>query len=83
MYHVYGLDVVSLPFLHFGGKLVTLPAFEPKAFIDALEEYRVNGYNVLNWTRHFWRFWEPIKKEISRCPIFWGMEEGVGGGAHY
>jgi hypothetical protein len=53
MYHVYGLDVVSLPFLHFGGKLVTLPAFEPMAFVDALEEYRVNGYNVLNWTCHF------------------------------
>ena len=41
MYHVYGLNIISLPFLHCGGKLVSLPGFEQKSFIDALEEYKV------------------------------------------
>jgi acyl-CoA synthetase (AMP-forming)/AMP-acid ligase II len=41
MFHVYGLNIVNMPFLYAGGKLVSLPGFEPKTFINALEEYKV------------------------------------------
>jgi acyl-CoA synthetase (AMP-forming)/AMP-acid ligase II len=48
MFHVYGLIIVSMPFLHAGGKLVSLPGFEPKTFINALEEYKVRR----NYSQH-------------------------------
>jgi acyl-CoA synthetase (AMP-forming)/AMP-acid ligase II len=46
MFHVYGLNIVNMPFLHAGGKLVSLPGFEPRTFINALEEYKVRSCTI-------------------------------------
>ncbi|TRY71910.1 hypothetical protein TCAL_00174 [Tigriopus californicus] len=40
MYHVYAMNVTMIPMLYCGGKLVVLPKFEPKVFIEALEKYK-------------------------------------------
>jgi len=37
MFHAFGLFVTSLPTLHVGGKIVTLPTFEPNSFLKAVE----------------------------------------------
>ena len=39
MFHAFGLGVTSLPTLHAGGQVITLPAFEPSSFLNALEKY--------------------------------------------
>lgn len=41
-YHIYGFTTVMMHKLLVGSKLVMLPAFQPKTFIDALVKYKVN-----------------------------------------
>ena len=36
MFHIFGLMVTSLPTLHVGGKIITLPKFESDTFIKSL-----------------------------------------------
>ena len=40
LYHIYALNVTMTSALHCGGQLVMLPKFDPKTFINALEEYK-------------------------------------------
>eukprot|EP00095_Tigriopus_kingsejongensis_P005252 maker-scaffold353_size198981-snap-gene-0.37 protein:Tk05252 transcript:maker-scaffold353_size198981-snap-gene-0.37-mRNA-1 annotation:"hypothetical protein CAPTEDRAFT_4190" len=40
LFHIFGLNVTTFPTLHVGGKLVMLPSFDPKTFLEALEQYR-------------------------------------------
>ena len=40
LFHAFGSLVTSLPTLRIGGSLVTLPKFEPKTFVGALECHR-------------------------------------------
>ena len=42
MFHAFGLFVTSLPTLHAGGKIVTLPSFEPNSFLKAVENTKVS-----------------------------------------
>ena len=42
LYHIYALNVTMTPTLWSGGQLVMLPKFEPKTFIQALEQYKPN-----------------------------------------
>ncbi len=44
MFHVFALNVVCLPNLHSGIKVVMLPGFEPGTFLKALEEHRVRRF---------------------------------------
>ena len=39
MFHAFGMGVTSLPTLHAGGQLITLPSFEPNSFLNAMEKY--------------------------------------------
>jgi acyl-CoA synthetase (AMP-forming)/AMP-acid ligase II len=41
MFHIYGFTVVTLCGLARGGKLVTVPRFEPESFLQAISKYRV------------------------------------------
>ena len=47
MFHIYGLTVVLLSGLFAGMTLVTVPRFEPEAFLQALQEYRVTHLAVV------------------------------------
>lgn len=41
MFHIYGMVVVALTTLFSGGKLVTLPKFEPKSFMQSIVDHKV------------------------------------------
>jgi acyl-CoA synthetase (AMP-forming)/AMP-acid ligase II len=47
MFHIYGFTIVTLCGLARGGKLVTVPRFEPESFLHALSAYRVNRLSVV------------------------------------
>jgi acyl-CoA synthetase (AMP-forming)/AMP-acid ligase II len=47
MFHIYGFTIVTLCGLAKGGKLVTVPRFEPESFLHALSAYRVNRLAVV------------------------------------
>ena len=40
MFHAFGMGVTSLPTIHAGGQVITLPSFEPNSFLNALEKYQ-------------------------------------------
>ncbi|XP_059062874.1 uncharacterized protein LOC131855605 [Achroia grisella] len=42
IFHVYGLSVVTLQNLAAGLRIVTLPKFQPDAFLDSLIEFKIN-----------------------------------------
>jgi len=42
-FHIYGKVVIMLSGLISGAKLVILPKFEPKLFLDTLQNYAVSG----------------------------------------
>ena len=46
MFHAF-LNVSVLPVLRAGGKVITLPEFEPQAVTKALSTYKVNLIRVL------------------------------------
>ena len=41
LYHVYGMNTTTLNLLAIGGTAITLPKFEPKTFVEALEKFKV------------------------------------------
>ena len=41
LYHVYGMNTTTLNLLVKGGTVITLPKFEPKSFVEALEKFEV------------------------------------------
>ena len=45
LYHVYGMNTTTLNLLAMGGTAITLPKFEPKMFVDALENFKVSIRN--------------------------------------
>jgi acyl-CoA synthetase (AMP-forming)/AMP-acid ligase II len=53
MFHIYGFTVVTLCGLARGAKLVTLPRFEPEAFLQALQQHRVTHLAVVPPMLHF------------------------------
>jgi acyl-CoA synthetase (AMP-forming)/AMP-acid ligase II len=53
MYHIYGLTVVLLGGLVAGLQLVTVPRFEPEAFLKALQHYHVTHLAVVPPVLHF------------------------------
>ncbi len=42
MYHIFGFTVITMCGLAFGATLVTMPRFEPEAFLKTIERYRVS-----------------------------------------
>lgn len=40
MYHIFAMNVTMSGMLHMGGKLVTLPMFEPNLFLETMLTYR-------------------------------------------
>ncbi|KAG7188841.1 hypothetical protein KM043_008447 [Ampulex compressa] len=42
-FHIFGMNVVTLPRLAAGCKLITIPKFLPETFIDVLENYEISG----------------------------------------
>jgi len=40
LYHVFGMNTTTLNLLISGGTAITLPKFEPKSFIEALEKFK-------------------------------------------
>ena len=47
LFHIMGFAVVALGALVKGATLVTLPAFEPEPFLDAISRYRVTNFFVV------------------------------------
>ncbi|CZS93350.1 hypothetical protein WAI453_000964 [Rhynchosporium graminicola] len=41
LYHIYGLALLVVHSIHIGAKVVVMPAFEPQAFLGAIEKYKV------------------------------------------
>lgn len=41
MFHIYGLNAVGFGMLYYGGKIITLPKFDPQQFSEALLKYKV------------------------------------------
>ena len=40
-YHIYGKTVILLTGLYLGAKIVTIPRFEERAFLKAIQDYKV------------------------------------------
>lgn len=40
MFHAFGMNVTTLPTLHAGGQVITLPKFEPNSFLNTMEKYK-------------------------------------------
>ena len=47
MYHIFGFTVITLCGLASGATLVTMPRFEPEAFLKTIERYRVSHLAVV------------------------------------
>ena len=43
-YHIYGMSPVMMGVLQDGGKLVTLPKFDPETFLKAIQGYKVSYF---------------------------------------
>jgi acyl-CoA synthetase (AMP-forming)/AMP-acid ligase II len=41
-YHIYGLITLAIASLYLGGKVVTVPKFEPAQFISTIVKHKVN-----------------------------------------
>ncbi|CAH2041123.1 unnamed protein product, partial [Iphiclides podalirius] len=46
-YHMYGLSLIMLHKLSIGGKIVTLPKFETKTFLNAIEEHKTSILHIV------------------------------------
>ena len=46
-FHMYGMSVVLLSSLYSGTKVVSLPKFDPKTFLGAIEKYKVRMAHVV------------------------------------
>lgn len=44
MFHIYGMVVVTLDAISDGARLVTLPKFDPKLFLETLVREKVNVF---------------------------------------
>jgi acyl-CoA synthetase (AMP-forming)/AMP-acid ligase II len=53
MFHIFGFTVITLCGLSRGARLVTLPRFEPAAFLEALQAHRVTHLAVVPPMLHF------------------------------
>jgi acyl-CoA synthetase (AMP-forming)/AMP-acid ligase II len=75
MFHIYGFAAITLCSLVGGAKVVTLPRFEPEAFLSAIETYRVNRVGVV----------PPVAQFLANHPMVEGRDlsslERVGSGA--
>ena len=40
-FHIYAMNVTLGPSLYNGGKMVIMPKFEPKTFVEAIEKHKV------------------------------------------
>ena len=58
-YHIYGMVVVMNMALRNGATIVTLPAFDPKSFLDAVQRYRVTTAYVV----------PPVVGMLARHPL--------------
>ncbi|XP_011157991.1 probable 4-coumarate--CoA ligase 3 [Solenopsis invicta] len=43
IFHIYGMNVMVFPRLTFGGKIVTIPKFEPDMFVNVLEKSKATA----------------------------------------
>lgn len=75
MFHIYGFTVVTLCTLAAGGRVVTLPRFEPESFLHAIETYRVRRLAVV----------PPVAQFLALHPMVEGRDlsslERIGCGA--
>lgn len=75
MFHIYGFAAITLCSLVGGAKVVTLPRFEPEAFLSAIETWRVNRVGVV----------PPVAQFLANHPMVEGRDlsslERVGSGA--
>jgi acyl-CoA synthetase (AMP-forming)/AMP-acid ligase II len=75
MFHIYGFAAITLCSLVGGAKVVTLPRFEPEAFLSAIETWRVNRVGVV----------PPVAQFLAIHPMVEGRDlsslERVGSGA--
>jgi acyl-CoA synthetase (AMP-forming)/AMP-acid ligase II len=75
MFHIYGFAAITLCSLIGGATVVTLPRFEPEAFLSAIETYRVNRVGVV----------PPVVQFLASHPMVEGRDlsslDRVGSGA--
>lgn len=75
MFHIYGFAAITLCSLVGGATVVTLPRFEPEAFLSAIETYRVQRVGVV----------PPVVQFLANHPMVEGRDlsslERVGSGA--
>lgn len=75
MFHIYGFAAITMSSLVGGATVVTLPRFEPEAFVSAIETYRVNRVGVV----------PPVVQFLATHPMIEGRDlsslERVGSGA--
>lgn len=75
MFHIYGFAAITLSALVGGATLVTLPRFEPEAFLSAIETYRITRVGVV----------PPVVQFLANHPMVEGRDlsslERVGSGA--
>ena len=45
LYHIYGLVIVLFGCIAKGAKLIMLPKFEPKTFLESIQKYEVRAYH--------------------------------------
>ena len=46
MFHIFGIGVVTMHTMASGGKMTTLPSFDPQTFLATLETTKVQKYTV-------------------------------------
>jgi acyl-CoA synthetase (AMP-forming)/AMP-acid ligase II len=75
MFHIYGFAAITLCSLVGGAKVVTLPRFDPDAFLSAIETYRVTRVGVV----------PPVVQFLANHPMVEGRNlsslDRVGSGA--
>lgn len=75
MFHIYGFAAITLCALVGGARVVTLPRFEPEAFVSAIETWRVTRVGVV----------PPVVQFLASHPMIEGRDlsslERVGSGA--
>ncbi len=55
-FHIYAMNTIMTLAMHLGAKIVTLPKFEPDAYILALQKYKVERERTLYVQRSSFRF---------------------------
>ena len=63
MFHIFGFNVTTLPVFRAGGKVVTLPAFTPEAYMSAIVKAKPSFLHLAPPLAQFLAYSDAVKPE--------------------